>query len=85
MPLGEFPALVKQGLSDTGSENYGGPIVTGGGIIFIGATVYDRKIRAFDAKTGKLLWSADLPYAGVATPNSNMMKISAPGKSVSQH
>jgi glucose dehydrogenase len=68
VPLGEFPELAKQGLSDTGSENYGGPIVTGGGLVFIGATVYDRMIRAFDAKTGKLLWSADLPYAGVATP-----------------
>ena len=66
--LGEYPALAKQGLTDTGSENYGGPIVTAGGVLFIGATVYDHTIRAFDTATGKLLWRADLPFSGVATP-----------------
>lgn len=68
VPLGEYPALAAQGLTDTGSENYGGPVVTGGGIIFIGATVYDRKFRAFDSSTGKLLWETTLPFAGIATP-----------------
>ncbi len=68
IPLGEYPALAAQGLTNTGSENYGGPIVTAGGLVFIGATVYDRKFRAFDASTGKLLWETTLPFAGIATP-----------------
>ena len=59
IPLGEYPELAAQGLSNTGSENYGGPIVTAGGLVFIGATVYDRKFRAFDAATGQLLWETD--------------------------
>ncbi len=68
VPLGEYPALVAQGLTNTGSENYGGPIVTAGGLVFIGATVADRKFRAFDKTTGKLLWEATLPSSGNATP-----------------
>ncbi|HTW46832.1 MAG TPA: PQQ-binding-like beta-propeller repeat protein [Acidobacteriaceae bacterium] len=68
IPLGEYPALAAQGLTNTGSENYGGPIITAGGLIFIGATVYDRKFRAFDSSTGKLLWETTLPFAGIATP-----------------
>lgn len=71
--LGEYPELAKQGLTNTGSENYGGPIVTAGGLVFIAATVHDHSIRAFDAETGKLLWRADLPYAGVATPSTYMI------------
>jgi glucose dehydrogenase len=66
--LGEYPELVAKGLNNTGSENYGGPVLTAGGVLFIGATMHDRKFRAFDAATGKLLWQAVLPYAGVATP-----------------
>jgi quinoprotein glucose dehydrogenase len=68
IPLGEYPALAAQGLKDTGSENYGGPIVTAGGLIFIAATNFDRKFRAFDKATGKLLWETTLPFAGNATP-----------------
>lgn len=68
IPLGEYPALAAQGMQNTGSENYGGPVVTAGGVLFIGATVYDRKLRAFDASTGKLLWETTLPFAGIATP-----------------
>jgi len=68
VPLGEYPALVAQGLKGTGSENYGGPIVTAGGLVFIAATNFDRKIRAFDKSTGDLLWEATLPFAGNATP-----------------
>ena len=67
-PLGQYPELVAQGLPDTGSENYGGPIVTSGGLLFIAATNYDHKIRAMDKTTGKVLWEATLPYAGNATP-----------------
>ena len=73
VPFGQYPELVANGMPDTGSENYGGPILTGGGVLFIGATIYDRKFRAFDAKTGKLLWQGDLPYAGTATPCTYMI------------
>jgi quinoprotein glucose dehydrogenase len=68
VPLGEYPELVAQGLRDTGSENHGGGVVTAGGLFFIGATHYDSKFRAFNKKTGKLLWETVLPYAGNATP-----------------
>jgi len=68
IPLGEYPELVAKGLKDTGSENYGGPIVTAGGLVFIAATNFDRKFRAFDKKTGKLLWETTLPMSGNATP-----------------
>ncbi len=68
VPLGQYPELVAKGMPDTGSENYGGPVVTAGGLIFIAATNYDHKIRAFDKATGKLLWEAQLPFAGNATP-----------------
>ena len=52
----------------TGSENYGGPVVTAGGLLFIAATIHDRKFHAFDKATGKLLWETTLPAAGNATP-----------------
>ena len=55
-------------MTDTGSENYGGPIVTAGGVLFIGATNFDRKFRAFDAATGRLLWQVTLPFAANTTP-----------------
>jgi quinoprotein glucose dehydrogenase len=68
IPLGEYPELVAAGQSDTGSENYGGPIVTAGGVLFIGATNFDRKFRAFDAASGRLLWHVTLPFAANTTP-----------------
>ena len=68
IPLGEYPELAAQGLKNTGSENYGGPIVTAGGLLFIGATNFDRKFRAFDKSTGELLWETTLPFSGNATP-----------------
>ncbi|MGZ3910611.1 MAG: outer membrane protein assembly factor BamB family protein [Flavisolibacter sp.] len=67
IPLGEFEALKKRGMPPTGTQVYGGPVVTKGGLIFIAAT-QDEKIRAFDKKTGKELWEAQLPAAGYATP-----------------
>ena len=73
VPLGNYPELAAQGLSDTGTENYGGPVVTAGGIVFIGATNFDQTLRAFDSKTGRLLWQGDLPYAGNATPATYMI------------
>jgi quinoprotein glucose dehydrogenase len=66
--LGEYPELAAKGMANTGSENYGGPVVTAGGLLFIGATNYDKKFRAFDKSTGKLLWETTLPFAGNATP-----------------
>ena len=68
IPLGQYPELVAKGMPDTGSENYGGPIVTAGGLLFIGATNFDKKFRAFDKTTGKLLWETTLPFAANATP-----------------
>jgi quinoprotein glucose dehydrogenase len=65
---GEYPELAAQGQGNTGSENYGGPIVTAGGVVFIGATIYDHRLRAFDAASGALLWRLALPLAGTATP-----------------
>lgn len=68
IPLGEYPALAAQGMTDTGTDNYGGAVVTENGLLFIAATTYDRTIRAFDKRTGKLLWRASLPASGNATP-----------------
>ncbi|MBN3583963.1 PQQ-binding-like beta-propeller repeat protein [Algoriphagus aestuarii] len=65
--LGEIDSLSAQGFAPTGTENYGGPVATAGGLVFIAATK-DEKIRAFDKETGELLWQANLPAAGHATP-----------------
>ncbi len=68
IPLGEYPELAAKGQKNTGTENYGGPIVTAGGLLFIGATDFDKKFRAFDKSMGELLWEATLPFSGNATP-----------------
>ncbi len=68
LPFGQYPELTAQGLTGTGSENYGGPVITAGGLIFIAATNFDHKMHAYDKTTGKLLWEATLPFAGNATP-----------------
>ena len=68
IPLGEYPELAAKGLKNTGTENYGGPVVTAGGLVFIGATNFDRKFRAFDKATGEQLWEALLPFSGNGTP-----------------
>ena len=67
VPLGEYPELAKKGVPTTGTDSYGGPLVTAGGLVFIAGTK-DEKIRAFDKKTGKMLWEYTLPAAGFATP-----------------
>ena len=72
-PLGEYPELVAKGMTDTGSDNYGGPVVTAGGLLFIAATNFDKKLRAFDKLTGALLWETVLPFAGNATPSTYML------------
>ena len=69
VPLGEVPELVKRGRRNTGTENYGGPIITDGRLIFIGATK-DEKFRALDKRTGQVLWEAQLPAGGYATPST---------------
>lgn len=71
-PLGELPELTAAGLSPTGTENYGGPLVTAGDLIFIAASK-DEKFRAFDRRTGGLLWETSLPAGGYATPATYMV------------
>jgi quinoprotein glucose dehydrogenase len=72
-PLGEFKELTAKGIPQTGTENYGGPVVTAGGLLFIAATK-DGMFRAFDRKTGKVLWETELPAAGFATPSTYEIK-----------
>lgn len=72
VPLGEYPELVKKGIRNTGTVNMGGAVVTAGGLVFIAAT-QDEKIRAFDKKTGKVLWEYQLPAGGYATPSVYMV------------
>lgn len=67
VPLGVYPELIAKGLPPTGTQNLGGPAVTAGGLVFIGAT-RDRKFRAFDKDTGEILWEHELPGGGNATP-----------------
>lgn len=67
VPLGEYPELTEKGIPITGTESYGGPVVTGSGLIFIGGT-RDERIRAFDKRTGAVLWEYQLPAGGFATP-----------------
>lgn len=67
VPLGEYAELTKKGIPVTGTENYGGPVVTAGGLVFIAASK-DEKFRAFDKITGKIVWETQLPAGGYATP-----------------
>ena len=67
VPLGEFPELTKRGIPITGTETYGGPVVTASGLVFIAST-RDERMRAFDKKTGKVVWEYQLPAGGFATP-----------------
>ena len=69
VPLGEFPALRAKGVPPTGTDNYGGPVITASGLLFIAATP-DKKFRAIDKKTGKMLWETELPAAGFASPST---------------
>ncbi|MBC7850214.1 MAG: c-type cytochrome [Chitinophagaceae bacterium] len=68
VPLGQDPKLTARGIPATGTENYGGPVVTAGGILFIAATK-DAMLRAFNKRNGKLLWEYKLPAAAFATPS----------------
>lgn len=68
IPLGEYESLRAKGVAPTGTENYGGPVVTAGGVVFIAASS-DSKLRAFNKYTGRLLWEYALPAPGFATPS----------------
>ena len=74
IPFGEYPELAAKGLKNTGTENYGGPLVTAGGLLFIGATNFDKKFHAFDKASGTLLWETVLPFSGNATPITYQLK-----------
>ena len=69
VPLGEYAELTKRGIPPTGTENFGGTIVTAGGLVFIGGS-NDEKFRAFDKSTGEILWETKLPAGGYATPST---------------
>ena len=73
IPFGEYPKLAAKGMKNTGTDSYGGAVVTENGLLLIGATTYDNKFRAFDKRTGKLLWEFVLPAAGNATPSTYMV------------
>ncbi len=67
--LGEYPELTARGIPQTGTESFGGTIVTQGGLVFIGGT-RDEMFHAFDKQTGELLWQTKLPAGGYATPST---------------
>jgi quinoprotein glucose dehydrogenase len=68
VPLGEYLELTAKGIAPTGTDLYGGPAVTAGGLLFIAATK-DEMFRAFDRQTGKIVWQYKLPAAGYASPS----------------
>jgi glucose dehydrogenase len=69
VPLGQYPELEARGITDVGTPNLGGSMTTAGGLVFIAATV-DSKFRAFDARTGKELWSFKLEVPGHSIPTT---------------
>ncbi|WP_339925235.1 PQQ-binding-like beta-propeller repeat protein [uncultured Cyclobacterium sp.] len=90
VPLGEYEELTKRGVPVTGTENYGGPVVTAGGLLFIAATS-DAKFRAFNKENGEILWEYELPFDGHATPSvyavngKQYIAISAGGSKLKPH
>jgi quinoprotein glucose dehydrogenase len=73
IPFGEYPELAEKGMKDTGSENYGAGVVTANGLLFIGSSNFDSKMRVYDTKTGKLIWETSLPFPGNASPAMYMV------------
>ncbi|MDQ6813509.1 MAG: PQQ-binding-like beta-propeller repeat protein [Bacteroidota bacterium] len=69
IPYGEYPALAAKGIPQTGSENYGGPVITASGLLIIAGTK-DKKLRVYDKTNGKLIWETILPAAAFATPST---------------
>nr|MBI1232490.1 DUF1080 domain-containing protein [Cytophagales bacterium] len=72
VPLGEYPELVEKGIRNTGAVNFGGSVTTAGGVVFIAATP-DEKIRAFESRTGEVLWEYQLPAGGYSIPSIYMI------------
>lgn len=72
VPLGEYPKLASRGIQNTGTMNFGGPVATAGGVVFVAATA-DEKIRAFEKHSGRMLWEYQLPAGGYATPSVYMV------------
>ncbi len=72
VPLGEYPDLVAKGIRNTGSKSFGGPVATAGNLVFMAGTP-DEKIRAFDSRSGLVLWEYQLPAAGYASPSVYMV------------
>jgi quinoprotein glucose dehydrogenase len=73
VPLGTYPGLEKRGFLPTGTFNMGGPLVTAGGLVFIGAT-QDERFRAFDQLSGEVLWEYQLDAGAYATPASYVIE-----------
>ena len=73
VPLGEYPALVRKGIRNTGACNFGGAMATAGGLVFIAGTP-DEKLRAFEKHSGRLLWEYKLPVASYATPSTYFLE-----------
>jgi quinoprotein glucose dehydrogenase len=73
VPLGTYPKLEARGEPPTGTFNIGGPVVTKGGLVFIGAAM-DERFHAYDKDTGKLLWEYQMPFGGYATPATYEVK-----------
>ncbi|GAB3973362.1 hypothetical protein GCM10028806_27040 [Spirosoma terrae] len=69
VPLGEYKELTAKGIPPTGTDNYGGPLVTGSGLLFIAASK-DEQFRVMDTKTGNIIWQTQLPAAGYASPST---------------
>lgn len=71
VPLGTSDELEAAGMKNTGAFGQGGPIATAGGLVFIAGTI-DKRFRAFDSKTGALLWETKLESEGHTTPMTYM-------------
>lgn len=71
--FGTYPELEAKGIPQTGSESYGGPVITASGLLFIAGTK-DKKFRAYNKATGELVWETTLPAAGFATPSTYKVK-----------
>jgi len=71
VPLGTSDELEAKGLKNTGAFGQGGPIVTAGGLVFIAGTI-DKRFRAFDARTGRVVWETRLESEGHTTPMTYM-------------
>lgn len=69
VPLGTYPELEARGMGMTGTFNMGGPLVTAGNLVFIGGSM-DERFRAFDKRTGEMLWEFQLDAGAYATPST---------------